>query len=291
MSETIRSYLRGTYLLHRSISTKASDTLGYSVACLDKWAGQPVLLTEATATMLCKWVESCQDSYAPSTIKRMRGDVLCVLRHAALTGKCGCPNHLLVRSVRVPLTVPRAWTIANMAGILSAAENLPGAFPTGLARGLFFSALVRVSWDAGTRLSDTTRIDKQDITHSVWATSQAKTGTPLAAHLRDSTLAALDRIDSNVPLKLPCWNKSLYYWWRKICHAASVPYMGFHGLRRSASTAVAAVDPAGVSAFLGHADERTKRRYIDMRLTCNTAMPPELTGTATGCGSLMRSCR
>jgi integrase len=222
------------------------------------------------------------------TIRTHRAVLLALMRYAhQMQVIPGVPR---LPEVRVPQTLPRAWSAEEVARLVEAAAGLPG-------RRLawcdvpdcdYFAALLAMAWYTAARLGSLLAIRWDDLD-----LAQGLVLLRAGAHktLQDQVLpiprelaAWLDRLPrcAREVWPVPRRQATLHRWFRRIARRAGIQVPPGHGscfqrLRRSAITAAAACHGLEAARRLaGHSSASlTLRHYVDPRyIASGPAVPP-----------------
>ncbi len=262
---SLRSYFEDTYRIQRALRESSEYYHRRSLAVFCDWLGRDPPIGQVDDEMVSAFVRDMAASYAPKTIQRLRANVLSTVRHAARGGLAQMP--VQPRSVRVPPSLPEAWTVDQVRQLLGACGSV--------RHGAYLRACILVIWDAGLRYTDARTLTRAEI--AAGARQQNKTGEPVRITLRPTTQAALEELSGDPPLRYGGQRHS-YEWWRELCQVAGVPHGGPQRLRRSAATELERHQPGAATAFLGHrSGDLARRHYLDPRiLHREPPRPPEL---------------
>lgn len=264
------------YAVQREISDSSVYQLRRSALIFERWAGEPIDVGAITDDQLSRWLYDLRNQYAQATLRKIRGDVLTLLRDAAEAGLCDPPKR--VRKIARPKPNPQAWSASEVAVIIEAATRLRGVLVDGRRRADYFSALFLAAWETGLRRSDLFRLRQRDIGDGGRIVlTQKKTGDAHVAHVRPDTVARLRRL-GDTPLSWPSTNRLFYYWFDKVVAASGVPpHGGLHCIRASGATDVALHQPGRQTRFLGHTTPAADSHYLDRRIIeAAPIMPTEI---------------
>lgn len=259
-SASLMSFLEGTYLAQRRLRSTSTYTLRRHLQLYVQWLGHDPPISQVHADDVCQWLVAMQKQYAAWSVRGMRGSLLAVLSLGADLGLCQQPDRRRIRPVKRPRLIPTAWTAEEVRRLLAACLTLK--------HGAWLERMVRVAWDTGIRAEDLDGLDLRDFRpDGRGAIRQSKTSDPVLVCLRPATIACLQAAGRRYPLRRPVAKRQTYYWWRKLCDLAGVPYGASQRLRRSAATNVHCRRPGAATAFLGHSDPTLAlRHYIDPRI-------------------------
>lgn len=251
--ETLLEHL-DRYCLRRPLQASSRYQHRHALEVFCRWLGRDPPVRDVYDALINQFLDEMAQQYQPPSVKRLRTYLAVTVRDAAREGLCQPLGD--VRRVRVPPTVPEAWTIDQV-------RQLLGACPR-VRHGDWLEAMIRLIWDTGLRCSDARRITREEIDRG-WV-RQAKTGRPLLIRPRPETLDALRGLPGARPLERGSVRQQ-YVWWRALCLAAGVPHGGPQRMRRTAATYCELAHPGGATAFLGHQSaDLARRHYLDARI-------------------------
>jgi integrase len=215
--------------------------------------------------------------YVPATRKGYAGAILTVWRFA-WRKKFVETQPRDIDPIRVPKTVPEAWSVAQVGKLLAVAAETEGTV-YGFRASIYWPALLLLIYDTGLRIKAVMSLKTTDLdletgwVKAHWATQKQKADQVLP--LFKDTVALLRQMETEqpgrelvfpFPLKAP---SSLTDRLRLLLQRAGLEHGRrdlFHKLRRTTGTYVA--DVAGEEAAmrqLGHSHLNVTRRYIDPR--------------------------
>lgn len=270
-SATLLEFFERAYLSQRRLRPTSIYTVRRHLAIFIAWAGQDPLLPQVDQADVVEFLNQQLDHYAPWTVRGIRGSLLGVLALAADMGLCQPPDRRRIRPIKKPALIPSAWTADEVRWLLAACQ--------GMKYGDWLERMVRASWDTGLRAEDLYSLDMAEFRpDGRGAIRQSKTTDPVLVTLSEATMVCLRAAGSRHPLRRPMGKSTSYYWWKKLCRAAGVPYGASQRMRRSAATNVHCRRPDDATAFLGHRDPTLAlKHYIDPRIAAvNQPRPEEL---------------
>lgn len=267
------------YIAARELSASYADTLRRHVRAFCHWVGREIPVTEVTSDLVNAWLADLRaDSrLGPKSRHDYRASVLAVWRDAWETGLADHRPER-VRTVRVPHTVPIAWTLDEVRRLVKACQTLQGIVEgTQIARSAWFDRFVRLGWYTGLRLSDLLAARGPDVApNGVLRLATTKTGRIVCARLPASLASGLPKTGPLLPW--PGGRRTLYRWLEKLVKAAGIRRGSSRWLRRSAASYVERDHPGAGHRLLGHSSEGMARRhYLDPAITGRLPpMPPHL---------------
>lgn len=172
--------------------------------------------------------------------------------------------------LKAPGRIPRAYTIAQVSALVRTARGWPGEV-AGLPAGVWWSTILRCGYETAERVGAMLQLRWRDVDlearHVVYVAETRKGATrdiqrPISAGLAD-WLAMIRRGPNDRVWPWARHHESIWYDLRKITKAAGVPHRGFHALRKTAASYVAAAG-GDATRLLDHSDPRiTRDSYVD----------------------------
>lgn len=278
----------GMYALSTDLQPCSVDQLRFAVLSLDRWAacspewhGGPVLLSDLADDFLNRWLTDLLASgMARKTVRNRRGNIVTLWRAAAdALLVSSWPRR--VKTIKLPRTLPEAWSRSQVELLVQATEKLTGTFPGGLCRRATMRAIILADFATGLRPCDLLRLRQTDVSpDGCIAIIQHKTGWPVLCRLEREEMAAIAAtFPPDRKLLFPLDRKLVHFWMRRLCTLAGLPGTT-KWLRRSGATAVEDAFPGSAQQYLGQKTPGLAwRHYIDPRLlTRKQFRPPPLTG-------------
>lgn len=243
---------------------------------------EPMLADVADELTLARYLEERSKTHSPYTSEKERTQLMAMARLAnerrMIPSLPTCPPGVL------PDRVPTSWTVEELQRVFAQAgslRTLVGQIPAAQ----WFQAILMVCWETGERIGallDATPADYRRPDLVIRAESRKGRRRARAYSLSDATCDRLDELINHGGDRLFVWPYSRTYLWDmlkgKILQPAGLAAkrIGFHQVRRSAISWIAAAggDPV---AFAGHASpSTTKRWYLDPRMGPQGPKPHEL---------------
>lgn len=255
----------------------SADQLRYSVRSFGKFLGHEACLHDLTELNVLRWLKVRQGTCSMATVKRERGDILCLWTFAHKRGLYPLPP-ADIEPIKLQRKVPRAFSVSDLECILAVTRRLRGEMRgTGIQRHAWYSSLVLFLYDTGARITASLGVRPHEINldsrYVLMEAAHSKTGIEQVVNLSDQTVASIAGMyDAHRDHVWPYpWHKRrLWLDLHEICDAAGVRLLkgeGFHVLRRTHATqAVKAHGWQRAQADLGHTAEQMTRRYVDPRL-------------------------
>lgn len=270
------------YALAADLTRGSIDQLRYTVVCIDRWKGSPVLLSELSDDLANRWLSWLLESgLSRTTVRHRRGNLITLWRAAAESGLVeSWPKR--VKKIKVPNSLPEAWSRSQVDTLLRASADLRGEFPGGIDRAKLVRALILTDWATGLRPCDLLALRRRDVApDGSIAIVQQKTGWPILCRLTPEAMAAVEAtFPPKRALLFPIERRLAHFWIRRLCQAVQLPG-STKWIRRSGATAVEDEQPGSAQHYLGHRTPGLAWKcYIDPRhLTKRQHRPPPpLTG-------------
>lgn len=276
-ARTLNELLDAEYIPRRlNLKAASADQIRYSIRSFGRYLRREATTDDLTEMNVLRWLAARKLQTAAATVKRERGDILCLWTFAHKRGLCG-PVPEIERIVVAP-RIPRAMSLDDVAGILRVAGRLRGTMRgLGIPRCDWYSSLVLFLYDTGARITASLSVPPADIDlnahYALMQAQHSKTGIEQLVNLSEQTVAAIAKIyDAGREFVWPYpWHRRrLWLDLHEICDAAGVRLLkgeGFHVLRKTHATMAVKVHGwARAQADLGHTNEQMTRRYVDPRL-------------------------
>lgn len=270
----------------RGRSDNTSRLYHATIAAYRRWlraeciADEPAL-EHLDELLLARYLEHRSSTRSPYTAEKERSQLMSLARLAnerrMIDRLPTCPPGVL------PDKVPTAWSTDELRRLYKAAGEARGRV-AGVPAGVWFTAAISLAFESGERIGALLATDRADYrrpTLTVQPESRKGKRRGRVYTLSDATCDRLDALASCEGTKLLPWDKAptyLYNCLRKILKAAGLSgkRMGFHQVRRSAISHIAAAGADPVQ-FAGHSNPATtKRWYLDPRMTDRGPKPHEL---------------
>ena len=255
------------YQLARRMRQGSIYQIGRTIALFEQFLGRDGKSGDLNAESVNRWLEQLERRYSQRTVAGHRVNLLSIWRDAADRGICHGPAR--VRKVPRPAPMPVAWTLDELSRLMRVAESFQGTLPSGASKALYFSTLLAAAYDTGLRRSDLWSLRRDQILpNGTIAIVQRKTATPHFPSLRPETLAKLQRLPGDTPLKWHGDERRFYDEWRSMLVIADVREGALQRVRRTGATAVmlATRNPEHVRLYLGHSTHQMQRHYVDQSL-------------------------
>ena len=257
-----------------------------TIAAFRRWlvaegiAAEPAL-EHLDELLLARYLEHRASTKSPYTAEKERSQLMSLARLAnerrLIDRLPTCPPGVL------PDKVPTAWSADELRRLFEAASHATGRVH-GLPAGAWFQAAISLAFETGERIGAllaTKRADYRRPTLTVQPEARKGKRRGRVYTLSPATCDRLDALGASGSDMLLPWDKAptyVYHKLRKILSAAGLSgkRVGFHQVRRSAISHIAAAGGDPVQ-FAGHANPAvTKRWYLDPRMCDRGPAPHEL---------------
>lgn len=257
---TLRDYL-AEYALTHEIDAETLRQYRISVGLFDRWYesrhGRAVGLDDLDELEVSAWLRDyAAEGRASSTVRSKRTQIVSLWKAAADDGYVEPPRRR-IRSVRVVLKDPEAWTREEVRRLLDVCQGLPRRHKCGLRRSVWFSLAVRLAWDTGLRWGDLIRLRVDQVTADGFvALPQHKTKRIVVCRISPSTIELLRQTLVDVPREVivpwPSSHETFNDQVRLIVAKAGIRPGTWKWIRRAGATDVEIQLSGAASRFLGH---------------------------------------
>ena len=270
--------LLGLYARERGIG---SGTLVWFQCVVARWSrflGRESCVDDFTDAAVNAWLATLLDEglLSRQTVRGYRRCLLMLWRFGFAEGHTDVAPRK-VRAIKVPTTIPVAWSAAEVDQLVTAASKLTGCFQR---------SMILVVWDSGLRLGDVLRLKRSDFDGEGRGTLlQGKTGWPVYFRLRPATLATIAKtFGDGIPERDRIFGDALcrrgvFVGMKRLATAAGL-CGGTKKIRKSGASAVERQQPGAAQRYLGHRTPGLAARfYLDPRIVgSDPPRPPELPG-------------
>ncbi len=280
----VRKFYREVYRLCRPPRAVSERNYDPWLDCLNgfrKYLGREPILADLNTETAAAWAGAMLEggqsrSTINAKIARLKALSRFALRRRFATEAI---DYERLRELR---RLPEAWSVENMAAILTSARQATGKI-VGVDADRWWVALLLVLYDTGLRRTAALgiRFNELDFTTKTLRVpaERMKNGVEQVFHLHDQTIAAI--VDTLPPTReylFPWPYKGAYSkcqneWLRKIIVAAGLkcgPRDLFHKIRRTCATQIALkLGEHAAIHQLGHLSLVTIRNYVDPRFLAN----------------------
>lgn len=267
----------------RDVSPPYVKQLGYSVTKFGNWLGHAPTVGDLQSDTVNRYLLWLTESgkWSKQTIRTQRRNLL-VLWHDCIEEGLTDAITKRVRKIKTPRAAPNAWTAADMAKLLAAADKLVGVSKKSrVPRAAFWRAFLLTGWDSGLRLGDLLLLTTEQVRgKSEFVVVQHKTGWPVTVRLWPNTIAAIEATYPPEREKVfsGFCRQKIFVGFRALVKAAGVSKGGSHKVRRSSATAMEIACPGSATAHLDHlTPDLAFKHYLDQsQIQRHKPLPPPL---------------
>jgi integrase len=275
--------------LYRQNHDITQDTFGQLInvaRLLARFAGGTLDTARLSASLVNQWLLARKDNgTAAATINGNRTSLLMLWREAHELGFAPPPQK--VRTIKVPSTVPTAFTREELVKLIAACASLKGKFRrVPIRRRVYFESLFESAYDTALRLGDLLSIERTWIWPGGYISIvQKKTGHSHRVMLRPSTICRIDECMSDWPGRAHVWpqvanRKHFYEYVRRLVRVAGIRKGTTKWIRRSSASYVEREHPGCGARHLGHRTPGlAEKYYFDPSIVSREhTLPPPLAG-------------
>lgn len=270
----LESFLADVYvpLRLRGRSPESVRLLRHAITQFGRWLGRPATLDDLDDLVVSRFLMARASRLAPDSVARERSGLLALWNVAQGRGlvrlrPCVAPE-------LIPERTPRGFTADELAALVASCREARG-WVGPVPADVWFAGLAGTLFYSGERISAVLRVPRLNWRRP-WldVPAEARKGRrkPMVHELPPDVADLVDRIANHDGPTVFWWRASdtaLRKRWKVITRRAGLGDgrdVQFHALRRSFASHLTA---AGGDARegLGHASERTTRKYLDPRIT------------------------
>lgn len=255
----------------RGRSPESVRLLAHAIRQFSLWLGRDATTDDFDDLVVSRFLMDRSAKLQPNSVARERSGLIALWNMAQGRGLIRCRP--CIAPELIPERTPRALTVDELTGLWLACEAAKG-WVGPIQSGVWFTALMGVLFYTGERIKAALTAPR-DGWRSPWlsipATCRKGSRRPATYQLPPHVASLVDRCATESPFLLwwPYSEAALRKRWHVITRRAGLgggADVQFHALRRSFASHL---DAAGGDAQqgLGHASERTTRRYLDPRIT------------------------
>lgn len=240
---------------------------------LARWAehlGREPQVSDLDAIVVQRYIASRRETVKAATAKKDRSQIAALHRYCA---ECRYAERFpTYPQIRAPGRIPRAYTVADVSALLrEALRKRPPIRGTTLPPHMFLSTLVRCCWESAERIGAHLALEWQDVDlagrYVVFRAEGRKGATRDIMRPISHELATwMEQIRGAEGERVWPWHadkSTLWHHFGALCKRAGVVNRGFHGLRKSAASYIAAAG-GDATQLLDHSNPAiTKRHYLD----------------------------
>lgn len=275
--EKLIDVLNDDYALLRGLKPKAHVQFRLSLNQFEKHLGREPLVSDLTGLTVQRWLSARKLEVSVATAVKDRTHIVALWNHLFRLRRVDVAPAAVLPPMRAPKRVPRAYKAAEVSAIIRAAMETRGCVSMKPA-GLWHASLIRTAFETAERIGALLQAEWRDVDldeRTILLRAENRKGgyrdllRPISAEtagwLRQLREGASDRA------LVWKWDRAHTYLWthyRTICKRAGVDPKGFHGLRKSAASYIAAAGGLGQAASaLGHeSPTTTSMHYVDQTI-------------------------
>lgn len=283
------SDLVACYRLERDVKSSTVQQLSCTVSLLSQFLERPAELSDLNDDTINRWIEWLATTNGKHGRPRKRRTIFTQRNNIILVWNFACESDRLsqepkrVKRIKLPVTLPEAWTEQQMATWLAACDKIDGFVASCLAPArLVMRAYSLVAWDTAARACDLLHNLKwsEISAEGALVIVQEKTGYPVLCRLRPETMAAIEELCklSGKDEVFPFRRETLLHHWNKvkaICGLDGTPKK----IRKTRATSAEQRDRGSAPAILGHVPGSTiaYRHYVDrLQILPDPGLPPAI---------------
>lgn len=265
------------YVACRPLNASYANRLKWTANAVQSHSGEREIAKVLTEVSVNSFLSLNADK-SPFTIRSYRSDILSLWNVAADCDLVPYPVMRRVRLPQLPDLLIDCYTVDEVRQLVAAASVLIGRYRWEVRKRDYWNAAIRLAWDTGLRRGDVIRFRRDSLRpDGVVMILQHKTKKIVPVKLRESTVAALNVLTGQYPLR---WGTDVTYFtrhFRRIVEASGVKRGTFKWLRRASGSYVEAEQPGAGYKHLGQSGPQVFSRHYDAKLGGhNLPQPPEL---------------
>lgn len=265
---TLRHLLDTEYAVIRALKPTALYQFRLSLTRYGEHLGHEPELEDLDPVRVQAWLGARRSQVSAATARKDRTHVVALWGHAARRRLVD--QFPTLPPLRAPQRIPRAYRVQDVSAILRLAMHLHGTVD-GLPACWWWSCLIRLGWESAERIGAVLQLRWDDVSlDERWVIFRGEHRKGSTRDIRRDISAELagwmrhiERKPADLVFPWPRQKTSLWYEFRKICSIAGVVNRGFHGLRKSAASYVAAAG-GDATQLLDHSNPKlAKDHYLD----------------------------
>tara|TARA_R100000654_G_scaffold73680_1_gene106772 strand:- start:109 stop:993 length:885 start_codon:yes stop_codon:yes gene_type:complete len=270
----ISVFVEKMYVPLTGISSRTIKLYGYSVKSFSVFLGRDANLDDLNELDVARYLAYRSQHCSPATVAKDRAQLRALWEFACRRElKSEWPT---IRSIRVPLPLPDAWTIEEFSRLLFTVQNERGLI-AGIPKRLYWKALLLVCYDTAERIGSVMKVRVADVSsnsilfraeHRKNKTRDIIRGLGLDTH---NTIHAIRFPERELLFPFPYKNINyIYRLFGDILKRAGLPSnrrTKFHKIRRTSASFYEAAAPGSAQKLLDHSNPKTTERYLDPRVT------------------------
>lgn len=262
------------YIDSRPMCDGYARTLRKRAAKLAVFSGRSDLASILNEATINAFLASL-NGLSPFTKNKYRADFLAVWRAAADEDRVPYPMARRIRREKTTEQIIECYLEHEARALVVAAEHLAGAYQNGVARRLYWPAIIRAAWDSGLRRGDLWRLRLDQIRKDRTAVIvQHKTGQSIVCRFHKKTISALKEAGGSLEWCQCEWCFSVHF--QEIVTLSGVGRGSFKWMRRGSGSRVDADHPGQGHHHLGNGRGVFDRHYDAKLNAALRPLPPEL---------------
>ena len=269
--------LNDDYAPLRGLRPKAHLQFRLSITKFAKHLGREPLVSDLTGVTVQRFLSERRGQVSVATAVKDRTHLCAIWNHLFRLRRVDVAPAAVLPPMRAPKRIPKAYRAEEVAAIVRAALALPGHVSQRPAK-LWHASLIRAAFETAERVGALLQTEWRDVDleeRTILLRAETRKGgyRDLLRPISSETAAWIAEMRRGAGDKdlVWQWDKTHQYLWKifsKICDRAGVTPRGYHGLRKSAASYIAAAGGLGqaASALGHHSPTTTATHYIDQTI-------------------------
>lgn len=269
--------LNDDYAPLRGLKPKAHLQFRLSIEKFAKHLGREPLVADLTGVAVQRFLSARKAEVSVATVVKDRTHLCAIWNHLFRLRQVDVAPAAVLPPMRAPKRVPRAYRAEEVSAIVREALATPGHV-SGLPARLWHASLIRAAFETAERIGALLQVEWRDVDldeRTILLRAETRKGgyRDLLRPISQETADWLKQLRRGAPDKARVWpwDKVPNYLWpkfRDICKRAGVQPRGYHGLRKSAASYIAAAGGLGqaASALGHHSPTTTATHYVDVTI-------------------------
>lgn len=277
---TLQQFLDDYYAPLHGISDRTIRLYGFTLRAYADFIGrQPTVEEHLDELELARFLAHRLRTRSVGTAAKDRAQLHAIAQFASKRGLCKWP---MMRAIRVPERVPRAWLIDEFRRLLEACAGEHGEVVGVPAAGWFRAILLTAYW-TGERVGGLLALEWTDVeAQAILFRAETRKGqrADIYRPIPPECYEAIQAIRTSRKLVFD-WDRSYTLIWRRlgrICDRAGLPndrMSKFHRVRKTSASYYkrGGGDP---QSLMGHSSPAVTRRYLDPRIAEPDTTAPDI---------------
>jgi len=269
--------LNDDYATLRGLKPKALTQFRLSLNQFAKHLGREPMVSDLTGVTVQRFLNERRGKVSVATAVKDRVHICALWNHLFRLRRVEVAPAAVLPPMRAPKRVPRAYKAEEVSAIVLAALATPGHVSQRPAR-LWHASLIRAAFETAERVGALLQAEWQDVDldeRTILLRAETRKGgyRDIIRPISAETAGWIAQLRRGAPdrARVWQWDRSETYLWntfRKICKRAGVTARGYHGLRKSAASYIAAAGGLGqaASALGHHSPDVTATHYVDVTI-------------------------